>query len=153
MRGDNLPIVELRNSNTEGKEAHYVQINQLFGITKGNNVTEKIINRAEMDFMLDLKSMTAKSATDAELNRVKLPLNREDCTMAPKQYRQQFEKLSVKWELTLLNDKIIVPNECRKRLLDMLHLGHAGTIIMTGEAKFFDGQTSTEILKIKSKTA
>ena len=29
IRGDNLPIVDLKNYNTEGKEAHYVQISQI----------------------------------------------------------------------------------------------------------------------------
>ena len=39
-----------------------------------------------MDFMMDLKSLIAKSATDAELNRIKLALNREDHSMAPENY-------------------------------------------------------------------
>ena len=88
-----------------------------------------------MDFMLDLKSMIAKSATDAELNRVKVALNLEDCSMAPEHYRQQFEDLSMKWGLTFLNDNIIVPTELRKKLLYPLHLGHTGTTKITAEAK------------------
>ena len=36
IRGDNLRIVDLKNYNTEGKEAHYVQINQIIGtVTEG----------------------------------------------------------------------------------------------------------------------
>ena len=31
IRGDNLPIVDLMNYNTEGREANYVQINQIIG--------------------------------------------------------------------------------------------------------------------------
>ena len=57
-----MPIVDLKDYNTEGNEAHYVQINQLIGVfTKGKKVSEETINQAEMDFMLDLKSMIAKS--------------------------------------------------------------------------------------------
>ena len=40
------------------------------------------IKRAEMVFMRDVKSMIAKTEKDAELNRVKLALNREDRSMA-----------------------------------------------------------------------
>ena len=29
IRGDNLPMIDLKNYNTEGKAAHYVQINQV----------------------------------------------------------------------------------------------------------------------------
>ena len=90
-----------------------------------------------MDFMLDLKNLIAKSTTDAELNRVKLALNREDRNMAPEHYRPHFENISSKWGLTFLNDKIVVPTELRKKLLDTLHFGHAGTTKMIAEAKIF----------------
>ena len=90
IRGDNLPVVDLKNYNTERKEPHYVQINKIIGVvTERKKVTEETIKRAEIDFMLELKSMIAKSAKDVELNRVKLALNREDRSV--EHYRQQFE--------------------------------------------------------------
>ena len=87
--------------------------------------------------MLDLKSLITKSAMDAKLNRVKLALNREDRSMAPEHYRQQFENISTRWGLTFVNDKIIVPTELRKKLLDTLHFEHARNTKMTAEAKIF----------------
>ena len=91
-----------------------------------------------MDFMLDLKSFIAKSATEADMNRINLALNREDCSLAPEHYRQQFENISTRWGLTFLNHKIIVPTELRMKLLDTLHFGHAGnTKKMTAVAKLF----------------
>ena len=57
--------------------------------------------------------------------------------MAPEHYRPHFENMSSKWGLTFLNDKIVVPTELRKKLLDTLHFGHAGTTKMTAEAKNF----------------
>ena len=75
--------------------------------------------------MMDLKSLIAKSATDAELNRIKMTLNREDRSMAPENYRPYFGNISSKG-LHFLNDRIIVPTELRKKLLDTLHFGHAG---------------------------
>ena len=138
IRGDNFPIVDLKNYNTEGKEAHYVRINQIIGVvTEGKKATEETIKKAEMDFMLDLKNLIAKSTTDAELNRVKLALNREDRNMAPEHYRPHFENISSKWGLTFLNDKIVVPTELQKKSLDTLHFGHAGTNKMIAEAKIF----------------
>ena len=92
IRGDNLPIVDLKSYHTEGKEAHYVQINQIIEtVTEGKKATKETITKTEMDFMQDLESLIAKSATDAELNRVKLALNREDRNMTPEHYRQQFK--------------------------------------------------------------
>ena len=76
-----------------------------------------------MDFMLDLKTLIAKSATDRSI--------------APEHYRPHFEKIASKWGLTFLNDKITVATELRKKLPDTLHFGHAGTTKMTYEAKIF----------------
>ena len=87
--------------------------------------------------MLDLKRLIAKSATDAELNRVNLAFNRDDRSMAPEHYRQQFENISTRGGLTFENNKIIVPIELRKKSLDTLHFGHARTTKMTTEAKIF----------------
>ena len=56
IRGDILPIVDLKNYNTEGKEAHYVQINQIIGaVTEEKKIAEEAIKRADKDFMMDLK--------------------------------------------------------------------------------------------------
>ena len=57
--------------------------------------------------------------------------------MAPEHYRPHFENVSSKWGLTILNDKIIVPTELLKKILDTLHFGHVGTTKMTTEAKIF----------------
>ena len=59
----------------DGKEAHYVQTNQIIGaITEGKKLAEETIKKAEMDTMMDLKNLIAKSARDADLNRIKMAL-------------------------------------------------------------------------------
>ena len=41
IRGDNLPIVDLKHYNSEGKVAHYVRSNQVIGdVTEGKKITE-----------------------------------------------------------------------------------------------------------------
>ena len=95
----------------------------------------KVVCHLEADFMLDLKTMIARLATDAKLNRVKLALNRNERSIATEYYRQQFD--GMKWGLTFTNDKIIVPTKLRRRLLDTLHFGHAGTTKLASQAKTF----------------
>ena len=44
IRGDNFPIVDLKAFNTEGKEAQFIQINQVIGKITGNKkLTEETI--------------------------------------------------------------------------------------------------------------
>ena len=141
IRGDNFPIVDLKAYNTEGKEAQFIQINQVIEKVTGNQKnTEETIKKAEFNFMLDLKTLIAKSSTDAQLNRVRDAMGRDDKDMAPEHYRTNFDKLNNKLGLTFNDDRIVVPTELRKKLLDTLHFGHAGATKMTAEAKIFGGQ-------------
>ena len=142
IRGANFPILDLKAYNTEGKEAQFIQINQIIEKTTGNQKnTEETIKKAEFNFMLDLKTLIAKSSTDAELNRVRDAMRRGEKNTAPEHYRANFEKLNNKWGLTFNDDRIVVPAELRKKLLDTLHFGHAGTTKCQPRPKSSGGQT------------
>ena len=136
MRGDNLPIVDLSKFNTDGKEAHYIQINHIVGKLSGNQkITEHTIKNAEFEFMLDLKTQIPKTAIDPELTRVSASMRRKDRDRTPDGYRPVFDKLSIRWGLVFMDDQIVVPVDLRRRLLDILHFGHAGMTKTTAEAK------------------
>ena len=138
MRGDNLPIVDLSKFNTDGKEAHYIQINHIVGKLTGNKeITEDTIKKAEFEFMLDLKTLISKTAIDSKLTRVRASMRREERETTPEGYRPVFDKLSIRWGLGFMDDQIVVPVDLQRRLLDILHFGHAGTTKMIAEAKIF----------------
>ena len=87
--------------------------------------------------MFDLKTLIANSTTDAELNRVRDAMRRNEKNTAPEIYRRIFEKLSNKWGLTFNDDRLVVPNELRRKLLKTLHFGHAGSTKIVAEAEIF----------------
>ena len=100
MRGDNLPIVDLSKFNTDGKEAHYIQINHIVVKLTGNKkITEDTINKAEFEFMLDLKTLISKIAIDPELTSVRASMRREERDTTLEGYRPVFDKLSIRWGL------------------------------------------------------
>ena len=126
MRGDNLPIVDLSKYNTDGKEAKYIQINHIVGKLTGNKkITEENIKKAEFEFMMDLKTLIAKTAIDPELTRVRNSMRREDRETIPDGYRTVFDKLSIRWGLVFVDDQIVVPIDLRRKLLDIIHFGHS----------------------------
>ena len=129
--------MDLKAYNTEGREAQFIQINQVIEKLTGKKTTEGVIKEAEFNFMLDLEALMAKSSTDAELNRVRDAMPRAERSTAPEPYRPESEKLSNKRELTFNEDRIIVPTELRKKTLDTLHFGHAGSTKMLAESKIF----------------
>ena len=87
--------------------------------------------------MLNLKTLIAKSSTDAEINRVRDAMRRGEKNTALDQYRNVFEKQNKRWGLTFNDDRIVVPTELRKKLLNTLHFGHAGATKMTADVKIF----------------
>ena len=138
MRGDNLPIVDLSKDHTEGKEAHYIQINHIVGrLTENKKMTEENIKKAEFNFMLDLKTLISKTAIDPEMTRVRTSMRREEKDSAPEGYRAVFDKLSVRWGIVFVDDQIAVPIDLRRRLIEILHFGHSGKTKMLSGAKIF----------------
>ena len=152
MRGDNLLIVDLSKYNTDGKEAKYIQINHIVGkLTANKKVTEDHIKKAEFDFMMDLKTMIAKTAIDPELTRVRTSMRREDRETIPDGYRTVFDKLSIRWGLVFVDDQIVISIDLRRRLLEILHFGHSGKTKMMSEAKLVWWPDMKKTSKIKYK--
>ena len=138
MRGDNLPIVDLSKYHTDGKEAHYIQINHIVGkITENKKLTEENIKKVEFNFMLDLKTFISKTAIDPEMTRVRASMRREENDTAPEGYRPVFDKLSIRWGLVFVDDQIAVPIDLRRKMIEILHFGHSGTTKMLSDAKIF----------------
>ena len=138
MRGKNLPIVDLSKYNTDGKEAKYIQINLIVGkLTSNKEITEEHIKKAEVEFMMDLKTLIAKTAIELELTHVRNSMRREDRETIPDGYRTVFDKLSIRWGLVFVDDQIVVPIDLRRKLLDIIHFGHSGITKMNAEAKIF----------------
>ena len=138
MRGDNSAMVDLSNYNTEGKAAHYNQINLIVGkFTSNKKITGDHNKKAEFVFVMDRKTPISKTVIDRELTRVRNSMRREDRETILDGYRTVFVKLSIRWGLVLVDDQVVIQMDLRQRLLDILHFGHSGITKMTSEAKTF----------------
>ena len=84
-----------------------------------------------------LRSLILRNAIDPELTRVRATMRREDRETTPDGYRKVFDKLSKRWGLVFMDDQNVVPLDLRRRLLNILHFGHAGITKITPEAKIF----------------
>ena len=139
VRADTFTIVDLKTYNTDRKEVQFIQINQVLNESTGDKkVTEETTKKTDLNFMLDIKTLIAKSAADAELYRVRDAMRRGEKTRtAPEQCRRIFEKLSNKWGLTFNDDMIIVLTELNKKVMETLHFGHARSTKMLAETRIF----------------
>ena len=122
------------------------------GKLSGNKkITEDTIKKAEFEFMMDLKTLIARTAIDPELTRVRISMRREVREATPDGYKPVFGKLSIRWGLIFMDDQIVVPVDLRRRLLDILHSGHAGLTKMAAEAKIFWWPNITRDFENKAK--
>ena len=122
------------------------------GKLSGNKkIPEDTIKKAEFEFMMDLKTLIARTVIDPELTRVRISMRREDQEATPEGYKQVFGKLSIRWGLIFMDDQIVVPVDLRRRLLDILLFGHAGLTKMTAEAKIFWWPNITRDIENKAK--
>ena len=96
---------------------------------------------------MDLKTFISKTATDPELNHVRNSMRREDREITPDGYKSVFDKLSIRWGLVFVDDQIVVPIDLRRRLLDILHFGHAGMTKWKQRQKYSGGQQRSPTLK------
>ena len=105
--------------------------------------------------MMDLKTLISKTATDPELTHVRNIMRREDRGITPNGYKPVFDKISIRWGLVFVDDQIVVPIDLRRRLLDILHFGHADMTKMEMEAKIFwwPKKKSDIEMKVKDCTA
>ena len=94
LRGDNLPIVDLSKYKTDRKEAKYIQINHIVGrLTSNRKITEENIKKAEFEFMMDLKTLISKPATDPGLTSVRNSMRRKDREITPEGYKSSTKYL------------------------------------------------------------
>ena len=120
-------------------------------LTSDKKITEKNIKKAEFEFIMDLKTIISKTAADPELTHVRNSIRREDREIIPDGYKSVFDKLSIRWGLVFVDDQIVVPIDLRRRLLDILHFGHAGMTKMETEAKMSWWPTKKPDIEMKVK--
>ena len=112
-------------------------------LTSNKKITEEHFKKAEFEFMVDLKTLIAKTGINPELTRVRTSMRIEDRETIPDGYRNAFDKLSIRWGLVFVEDQIAIHIDLRRRLLDILHFGHSGITKMMSEARIFLARKET----------
>ena len=102
--------MDLSKFNTDGKEAHYIDINHIVEKLSGNKkIAEDTIKKAEFEFIMDLRSLISRTVIDPELTRLRASMRREDRETTFEGYRPVLDKLSIRWGLVFMDDQIVVP--------------------------------------------
>ena len=137
-----IPVQDYREGPIEEIAVHYVRINKVIE-TKAprNRQQEDNIRAAELDFMLDLATLIKETAADPDLVEVQCCIEDNNTQAIPDDYKQVAKKLTHRWGITMVDDRIIIPKSLSYAALNALHFGHPGINKICNDAVFFGGQT------------
>ena len=87
---------------------------------------KKVSRSAELDFMLDLERLIKETAADPDLIEIQCCIEDNNTQAISEEYKQVAKKLTLRWGITMVDDRIIIPKSQRYAALNALHFGHPG---------------------------
>ena len=102
-----------------------------------NKQQEDNIRAAELDFVLDLETLIKETAADTDLIELNCCLEDNNSNQIPHDYRTVDKKLTHRWGIIMVDDRIIIPKTLRYAALNALDFGHPGINKICNDASKF----------------
>ena len=132
------PVQENRDSPIEDIAVHYVRINRVVEQKANRNKQrEDNVRAAELDFMLDLETLIKETAAEPDLIELNCCIEDNIFNQTPNECKAVARKLAHRWDINLVNDRMIVPKTLRYAALNALHFGHAAINTICNDAAIF----------------
>ena len=148
-----IPVQEYRYGPIEESAVHYVRINKVIETNAPRNrLQEDNIRSAELDFMLDLETLNEETAADPDLIEIQCCIEDNNTQAIPEEYKQVAKKLTHRWGITIVDDRIIIPKSLRYAALNAPHFGHPGINKMCNDAVIFWWPNMRADIEKKAKT-
>ena len=120
----NFSIVDLDYDIAE-KTRHYIQINHVIGKPKMKNAEAKEnLMTVELNFETDLKTLIHKTSEDQKFLQLKICVRKKQKKSASEELSPAFSKITERLRLLFPGDKIVVPEELKRQVVDALDIGH-----------------------------
>ena len=148
-----IPVQEFRDGPIEEIAVRYIRINRV--IEKKavrNKKQEDNVRAAELDFMLDLETLTKETAADPDLIELQCCIEDDNLSQAPEAFKPIIKRLLHRWGITMVDDRTIFPKSLRYEALNALHFGHPGINKMCADAAIFWWPNMRADIERKAKT-
>ena len=106
----------------------------------------------EKNFSTDLQLLMTETTNDPTLLKTLVSLELQQHELIPEEYQMHKRKLSSRFGLVFIEDKIIVPKIVRATIISLLHKGHPAINKMTLAARHFWWPRMTEAFQKKCET-
>ena len=133
-----IPVQEYRDGPIEDIAVHYVRINGVVEQKAARNKQqEDNIRAAELDFMLDLETLIKETAADPDLIELNCCPEENNSQQIPNDYKTVGKKLTHRWGIVMIDDRITIPKTLRYAALNALHFGYPRINKMCSNAVIF----------------
>ena len=113
---------------------------------------EQTVQETEKNFSTDLQLLMTETTNDPTLLKTLVSLERQQHELIPEDYQMHKRKLSSRFGLVFIEDKIIVPKNLRATIISLLHKGHPAINKMTLATRDFWWPRMTEAIQKKCET-
>ena len=120
------------------KTVHYVKMGAALHIQDDPtwNLAETI-RSVDKKFSTDLELLMKETTNDENLIKTLVCIERNQHDQIPNEYNQMKKRLSTRFGLVFLDDKIVIPKNLRPHIINLLHKGHPAINKMTSSAALF----------------
>ena len=122
------------------KSVQYVKMGhapKIFSEKNKNWDLEQAVRKTEKNFSIDLQLLMTETTNDPNLLKTLVCLERQQHDLIPEEYQLHKKKLSSRFGLVFIEDKIIVPKNLRTTIISLLHKGHPAIKKMSLAARHF----------------
>ena len=102
--------------------------------------------------MLDLEPLIKETAADPDMIELQCCIKDDNLSQALEAYKPIIKRLTHRWGITMVDDKIIVPKSFRYAALNALYLGHPGINKKCADAAIFSWPNMRAYIEGKAKT-
>ena len=102
--------------------------------------------------MLDLETLNKETSTDPDLIELHCCIEDDNLDQAAEAYKLIIKRLTGRWGITMVHDRIIIPQSLRYAALNAFHFGQPGINKMCGDAAIFWWPNMRADIKRKAKT-
>ena len=113
---------------------------------------EQAVRETEKNFSTDLQLLMTETTNDPTLLKTLVSLERQQHELIPEEYQMHKRKLSSRFGLVFIEDKIIVPKNLRATIISLLHKGHPAINKVSLAARHFWWPRMTEAIQKKCET-
>ena len=106
----------------------------------------------ELYLLLDLETLVKETAADPDLKEVQCCLEDNKPLQIPEDYKQVRKRLRQRWGITVVDERIIIPENLDYAALNVLHFGHPGINKMCSDATIFLWPIMRADIEKKAKT-